>query len=234
VVAESGPGLEHSLSLLAHHRFSLSLCVSLCSSLFVGICIPGLVERCIATIQPADCVPRPETMPSTSGLSAAEKAAVKKNCASYTDKVCYISLFCKSPSQGPLVLIKQGPCRSWLPQLGAYIMLIRTLPNGPGRALKAQLLSARQSAVGVVSGFASSILLCVKIPFPSHAQLTKTFKKGTKGVMWEHELYDEFPFHQDRTFFHSFPGDVRSFFFALITILYLFNNRSSCAKIRSV
>jgi hypothetical protein len=30
--------------------------------------------------------------------------------------------------------------------------------------------------------------------------------------MWEHELYDEFQFHQDRTFFHSFPSDVGLFF----------------------
>lgn len=31
---------------------------------------------------------------------------------------------------------------------------------------------------------------------------------GTRGVMWEHELYDGFEFYQDRAFFHSFPSDV--------------------------
>lgn len=31
---------------------------------------------------------------------------------------------------------------------------------------------------------------------------------GTRGVIWEHELYEGFEFHQDRAFFHSFPGDV--------------------------
>ncbi|KAJ3569822.1 hypothetical protein NP233_g4804 [Leucocoprinus birnbaumii] len=30
---------------------------------------------------------------------------------------------------------------------------------------------------------------------------------GTRGVIWEHELYDGFEFFQDRAFFHSFPGD---------------------------
>ncbi len=31
---------------------------------------------------------------------------------------------------------------------------------------------------------------------------------GTRGVIWEHELYDGFEFYQDRAFFHSFPSDV--------------------------
>ncbi|SPO46766.1 related to Neural Wiskott-Aldrich syndrome protein [Moesziomyces antarcticus] len=31
--------------------------------------------------------------------------------------------------------------------------------------------------------------------------------KGTRGVIWEHELYDGFQYNQDRTFFHSFEGD---------------------------
>ncbi|KAF5354233.1 hypothetical protein D9756_007233 [Leucocoprinus leucothites] len=30
---------------------------------------------------------------------------------------------------------------------------------------------------------------------------------GTRGVIWEHELYNGFEFFQDRAFFHSFPGD---------------------------
>jgi hypothetical protein len=33
---------------------------------------------------------------------------------------------------------------------------------------------------------------------------------GTRGVIWEHEMYDGFEYYQDRPFFHSFPGDVRS------------------------
>ena len=31
---------------------------------------------------------------------------------------------------------------------------------------------------------------------------------GTRGVIWEHELYEEFEYFQDRPFFHSFAGDV--------------------------
>ncbi|KAG1764267.1 hypothetical protein EV702DRAFT_923998, partial [Suillus placidus] len=30
---------------------------------------------------------------------------------------------------------------------------------------------------------------------------------GTRGVIWEHELYEAFEYHQDRPFFHSFAGD---------------------------
>ncbi|CEH16679.1 Actin regulatory protein (Wiskott-Aldrich syndrome protein) [Ceraceosorus bombacis] len=31
--------------------------------------------------------------------------------------------------------------------------------------------------------------------------------KGTRGVLWTHELYEPLSYHQDRAFFHSFPGD---------------------------
>lgn len=31
---------------------------------------------------------------------------------------------------------------------------------------------------------------------------------GTRGVLWEHELYDGLEYNTDRPFFHSFPGDV--------------------------
>ncbi|KDQ53834.1 hypothetical protein JAAARDRAFT_136440, partial [Jaapia argillacea MUCL 33604] len=30
---------------------------------------------------------------------------------------------------------------------------------------------------------------------------------GTRGVIWEHELYDSLEYFQDRPFFHSFAGD---------------------------
>ncbi|KZT70593.1 WH1-domain-containing protein [Daedalea quercina L-15889] len=30
---------------------------------------------------------------------------------------------------------------------------------------------------------------------------------GTRGIIWEHELYEGFEYFQDRPFFHSFPGD---------------------------
>lgn len=33
--------------------------------------------------------------------------------------------------------------------------------------------------------------------------------QGTRGVVWEHELYDGFNLNDDRPFFHSFAGDVR-------------------------
>ena len=32
--------------------------------------------------------------------------------------------------------------------------------------------------------------------------------EGTAGVVWEHQLYEDFEYNQDRPFFHSFPGDV--------------------------
>jgi len=35
---------------------------------------------------------------------------------------------------------------------------------------------------------------------------------GTRGVIWEHELYNGLVLNQDRTFFLSFEGDVRFFF----------------------
>lgn len=31
---------------------------------------------------------------------------------------------------------------------------------------------------------------------------------GTRGVVWEHELYEGFEYYEDRPFFYSFPGDV--------------------------
>lgn len=32
--------------------------------------------------------------------------------------------------------------------------------------------------------------------------------QGTRGIIWEHELYNNFVLNQDRTFFHTFEGDV--------------------------
>lgn len=31
---------------------------------------------------------------------------------------------------------------------------------------------------------------------------------GTRGVIWEHELYEGFEYYEDRPFFHTFEGDV--------------------------
>ena len=31
---------------------------------------------------------------------------------------------------------------------------------------------------------------------------------GTRGVIWEHELYEGLEYHPDRAFFHTFAGDV--------------------------
>ena len=31
---------------------------------------------------------------------------------------------------------------------------------------------------------------------------------GTRGIIWEHELYEGFELNEDRPFFQSFPGDV--------------------------
>ena len=32
--------------------------------------------------------------------------------------------------------------------------------------------------------------------------------QGTRGVIWQHELYENFTLNEDRAFFHSFAGDV--------------------------
>ena len=41
-----------------------------------------------------------------------------------------------------------------------------------------------------------------------HLQLVDLL--GTRGIIWEHELYEGFEYFQDRPFFHSFAGDVSS------------------------
>lgn len=35
--------------------------------------------------------------------------------------------------------------------------------------------------------------------------------QGTRGVIWQQEIIEEMQYYQDRTFFHTFPGDVRLF-----------------------
>lgn len=63
--------------------------------------------------------------------------------------------------------------------------------------------------------------------------------KGTRGVIWEHELYDGFSYNQDRTFFHSFEGDdcVIGFSFAdeseANELFKKVSNRSKYAKSKS-
>jgi len=32
--------------------------------------------------------------------------------------------------------------------------------------------------------------------------------QGTRGVIWEHEVYEPFVYNQDRSYFHTFAGDV--------------------------
>lgn len=32
---------------------------------------------------------------------------------------------------------------------------------------------------------------------------------GTRGVIWQHEVTEDMGYYQDRTFFHTFPSDVR-------------------------
>jgi|ERR1700722_1322392 len=36
---------------------------------------------------------------------------------------------------------------------------------------------------------------------------------GTRGVIWEHELYEGLEYFTDRPFFHSFAGDVSGYLF---------------------
>lgn len=33
---------------------------------------------------------------------------------------------------------------------------------------------------------------------------------GTRGILWEHELYEDLEYNRERNFFHSFEGDVSS------------------------
>ena len=33
---------------------------------------------------------------------------------------------------------------------------------------------------------------------------------GNRGVIWEHEIYNDFEYYQDRPYFHTFAGDVRA------------------------
>jgi hypothetical protein len=51
------------------------------------------------------------------------------------------------------------------------------------------------------------------LAFAKNSQGNLQFKlvdlDGTRGVIWEHELYQNFDYFQDRSYFHSFPGDVR-------------------------
>ena len=42
--------------------------------------------------------------------------------------------------------------------------------------------------------------------------------QGTRGVIWYHELYENFTMNEDRPFFHSFAGDVSYFFIFLSRI----------------
>lgn len=42
---------------------------------------------------------------------------------------------------------------------------------------------------------------------------------GTRGVIWEHELYNGIEYNPDRAFFHSFPSDVRPFHCVHLTFL---------------
>ncbi|KAJ1024383.1 hypothetical protein NDA18_004551 [Ustilago nuda] len=63
--------------------------------------------------------------------------------------------------------------------------------------------------------------------------------KGTRGVIWEHELYEGFQYNQDRAFFHSFEGDecLIGFSFAdeseASDLFKKVSNRSKYAKSKS-
>ena len=41
---------------------------------------------------------------------------------------------------------------------------------------------------------------------------------GTRGVVWEHELYEGFEYFEDRPYFHTFEGDVSNILIAWNTI----------------
>ena len=32
--------------------------------------------------------------------------------------------------------------------------------------------------------------------------------EGTRGILWNHELYENFEYYSENSFFHSFEGDV--------------------------
>ena len=59
------------------------------------------------------------------------------------------------------------------------------------------------------AGFEGALVLTQE--HPQNTLLLKLVDvDGTRGVIWEHELYSDFELHQDNSFFHSFPGDVSS------------------------
>lgn len=47
---------------------------------------------------------------------------------------------------------------------------------------------------------------------------------GTRGVIWDHELYQGLELNQDRSFFLSFAGDVRSIFSQFVYFLTVLRN----------
>ena len=49
---------------------------------------------------------------------------------------------------------------------------------------------------------------------------------GTRGVIWEHELYNDLELHQDRPFFHTFASDVSASVIPLRTRLTLSNRNA--------
>ena len=64
------------------------------------------------------------------------------------------------------------------------------------------IIRYRQEAGDAPSLLADRLQLCFELFF----KLVDL--QGTRGIVWEHELYDNFTLNEDRPFFHSFAGDV--------------------------
>lgn len=110
-------------------------------------------------------------MPSTSALSAEEKAKVKNAIRSSTSKIIFATI--------------------------ARIYYAYPQPH-------------QWSYAGLQGALALVLDLKTNATYFKLVDL-----EGTRGVIWEHELYHNLEFHQDRPFFHSFAGDVSGHFFTL-------------------
>ena len=135
-------------------------------------------------------------MPSNSTITAAEKALIKRHAGNSTDKVR--RLRCRvRPQLTPGAQI-----------LAAAIARIYIAHPDPSSwrytGLEGAMVFGNTSR-----GRGGFWLKLVDIVVRANVSSRGLTRQGTRGVIWQHELYEDLVYHQDRTFFHSFAGDVR-------------------------
>ena len=57
------------------------------------------------------------------------------------------------------------------------------------------------------TGIQGALVLTFEKSYSAHHFMMVDLE-GNKGIIWEHELYDDFEYHPENDFFHSFEGDV--------------------------